>query len=449
MKRALLILLLLNVYLITVMSITYMYSNITTEKIVLLLPQIIIIFYLAYMKRVKNGPLIDLLNISIFIRYLIIPILIVIFDKNYQIENFYHSFYIYIYELICVIFTIIFSIQKKVNLEEKSLDLKRKDFLLLLLLIGTVIIVLINPNLIKQYNFIFLNKKVLERISFSSKLDILLIWSRYIFIYVVTKFYYQKFLKTKSNIYYILNMFFLILNMLIIRGTSRFSIMIFLYLLFVITKYIYKKEKYVYVILGLGGIILSYSTFLKFSKGESINFNEFFSIFILNIRNNLEIYFGGLKNISLIDNLLKIQESTNKFTLFFNDTFSSVMFLSKFTNFENTTIVNFNYVIYNHKDYQDQIVPLSLQSYSYLGSILFPLLAIIYTNILVRLDNFFFKTKRLDYSYLIILIGFIIGNFMMTNHTIVFSGIVNLFPLLIIFLLNNKINTINIKKNNN
>lgn len=438
MKKLLLFIIIINIYVLLLFSVALSYSNITTEKIFLMLPQIICIVYFFYLKKKNHGPLIDLLNVSLFFRYLVIPMLIILFDQEYQLENFYHSFYIYICELFCVVCTIIFSIPKKIELKNKIIRLKNKDFIIYLFIFIVILLIIKKPELLSQYNFIFKKNINLNEQRFYSKLDILTIWLRYSIIYIVTKFCYTRFLETKKNKYYLYNLFFLILNMLIIRGKSRFSIMIFLYLLFVITKYLYKKNKDLYKILGVGIFILMYSTFIKFTTNQNINFNNFLSDFIFNIRNNLEIYFSGLKNISMIDKLLKIQENINVFHLFLNDTFSSVMFFSKFVNFEDTTIVNFNYAIYNHKDYQDQIVPLALQSYSYFGPIFFPILIVIYTYFLVKLDSIFLKTQNLDYSYLIVLIGFTLSNFMMTNHTIVFSSIINLLPMSVIFFINRK-----------
>lgn len=413
------------------------FSDITIEKLFLILPQLFLILYYFYIKKLKNGPLVDLVNFIIFIRYMIIPGIIIIFEKNYKIQNFYEAYYMYFYEMICVILTLIFLSKKRINLNEKNEKIKKNDLILYIFILLGIILVAGNPKLLGNYNFLFAKEVNIHKEVIKTKLGIFIIWIRYILIYVITKFCYKKFIKTKKMKFYYYNLLVIILNMLVITKTSRFSIMIFLYIAFVLTKYLYKKNEILHRLYGYGLFILAYSTLIKFSK--NMNFLEFFRKFFVNFVSILESYFGGLKNLSYIEKLSLIQENTNKLEIFLNDTFSSVMYLSKFTNFEKTTIFNFNYAFYNHKEYQDQIVPLSLQSYSYLGPIFFPLLSIIYIYILVKLDYFFLETKRLDYSYLIMLIGFTLANFMMTNHSIVFSSIVNLMPLIAIFFVNKKI----------
>lgn len=389
------------------------------------------------MKSNKIGILRYFFYLILFVRYMLIPLINIYLGDINEIaiykekkESLILGIILYYIEMLSVFITIkILEIRKLKYKRIKIIDSIKlvKIFVILCILLFLCVLLKHKEVIFDNISCVLFQKKLgngtIEYLNKKSNYSIIIFdYFRILFIAIVTEKYFFKYKKTFKNRYKILNYSILILNIFIINGFSRQSILIYLVINFGIVRWIYDDKKMFKILLLISVLVIILTTFIKMSAVNE-GFLEYIKKFTLNLAISLEVYFGGIKNILKANEVRNLLENYNKLFILKNDSFAYFPLLTKFSNYAETTIVYFNYSIYNHFKYQDQIVPLVLQSYIYFGIFFSNLFSILYTVIILTLDRLSLKSENILEFVIIIYLGFPISIFMMTNNTIVLGAL--------------------------
>ncbi len=433
----------MNIFILTSVFIlifnTYFYKD---ELVALNLSSILVtfIFFFTELKEIRTkkiGILRYLFYFILLIRYLLIPFIkIILGDINENIiykenkESLMLAIVLYYSEMFTVFITIKILELKKWNYKDIEFIKSRKCVKMFIYFssIWFVIIIIKHKEIIlDNIEFILFQKKLgdgtLDYISKKNNYSTIIFdYFRILFISVITEKCFFKYKKTFKIKYKILNYLILVLNIFFINGYSRQSILVYLIINLAIVRWIYDDKKMFKILLIVSMLLILLVTFIKMSNVNE-NFFEYAKSFTNNLTKNLEVYFGGMKNILKANEVGILLEGYNKLFIFKNDLFSYFPLLTRISDYNKTTIVYFNYTIYKHFIYQDQIVPMILQGYIYFGIYLSSLLSILYTIIILYLDKLVLKSENILEFILIIYLGFPLSIFMMTNNTIVFGAL--------------------------
>lgn len=234
-----------------------------------------------------------------------------------------------------------------------------------------------------------------------------------------------------------------LLNLVIVTGLSRFSILISaVAILYFVTKLFNKHKKMIFLSL-MTGIIFSVtivSLYKFFGRNENDSFAD-----LAWWSDTLQMYFSGPKNVA-IALTMKDRFDINIVIQIFVDLFSSVAGIAGLLNLSLSTVGLYNLTYYGSTVSVDQIVPIVGQGVFYFGYIGSFIPSIIAAWLMMKFDNKAFLTNNPYSSYAYYFIATWFGAFMMVNWTILFSHFINTFVLLMIIIKMNDRIILNNKK---
>ena len=396
-----------------------------------------------------------MLNITLFIRYIITPFYM--WFNGYSIGrgatpsagNYQMAILLMILEIIVIFITIeIFAnrfYKENKKMVPKSKIKVNKNFIGLVFLLITLLVILIYPNLLERYSFILTAteyKGNMElNLPFGSLFPLMVSFSSMLLtITILNKFYKQYELKANS-IWIYLSICIVFLMASFIVGTSRFSMLIPMVTgMYLITKLYPTHNKRIYSIFGV--LILIAVSISTLVKQFGINLGEVdndFSNVASSVSSSLQVYFSGVHNVAIAVKAREIFVNDIDFGLIVGDLLSSVMIISNYFTSEFGGVNMFNYAFYNNTISTDQILPMIGQGYLYFGFFFSPIFVIMFTYFMMYFDKKSREGSTVFKVYIYAYISVRFGMFFMSNATILTSVFTNYYLLfLLIFLLNNK-----------
>src|SRR5699024_5699068 len=330
-----------------------------------------------------------MLNITLFIRYIITPFYM--WFNGYSIGrgatpsagNYQMAILLMILEIIVIFITIeIFAnrfYKENKKMVPKSKIKVNKNFIGLVFLLITLLVILIYPNLLERYSFILTAteyKGNMElNLPFGSLFPLMVSFSSILLtITILNKFYKQYELKSNS-IWIYLSICIVFLMASFIVGTSRFSMLIPMVTgMYLITKLYPTHNKRIYSIFGV--LILIAVSISTLVKQFGINLGEVdndFSNVASSVSSSLQVYFSGVHNVAIAVKAREIFVNDIDFGLIVGDLLSSVMIISNYFTSEFGGVNMFNYAFYNNTISTDQILPMIGQGYLYFGFFFSPI----------------------------------------------------------------------------
>lgn len=217
----------------------------------------------------------------------------------------------------------------------------------------------------------------------------------------------------------------IIVSNLFIIGLSRFSMIFFtLPLLILIRNFLNKKDfNKILFITGITTVCtLLIASLAKFTRGDNeASIDSFFSPYSINA------YFAGPGNIATgidIYNNPSLYEHT---TYLLNDTIQNIPLLSKLTIDNYKVNILFNEQIYGHRDYADQIVPLSVSGLFHFGYLGVSLYSAFFLIIALYMERLSYRTKELGYRYVYIYLSIALSLVFMLNIGSFYSNLVSAY----------------------
>ena len=409
---------------------------------------ILIILVPSFTKYIDKYIGIAIVNLTMFIRYLISPFLMTFYGTNMyrgqllSLDTLEKSVYLMIFEMV-VIF-LCFAIFHKffyTTVETETLTQKANtsNFVNLLVLLFIFGIILLYPESLSRYAFVWsfgeLKDKTVEGIEYSSILTIVQLGHLMLLI-IVINYLYLLYKKNKNINYLIISIIFILVSSSFIVGTSRFSIILPLttgfYTLYKFYKPFRKLLINISVISILSMIILSTalkklslkSDTIQLSIGERLN-------------TELQLYFSGVANVGHALQTRILYEPYN-FESVLSDLMRSVVFLNSFFTSNQDSFEAFNLLFYAGGPSRDQILPLIGQGYLYFGVFFAPIFSALVIVIIMFFDKKIKNNNNIFYSFILIYVCVKFALFNMGNMTILISFATNYFlPLLVIYKINN------------
>lgn len=405
-----------------------------------------IVYYIYSPLLYKYGIGYFVLNIVLIFRYLFTPVFIKFAKYNMinsqYIDSYFLRFSIWfiILEMVTICLTLfIFDKLNHTNLKsQKKIELKRifNNKVLFFFFILILINIVLFPQSFSQYNFIFnLNTDQNMIIKLPTLVKLTLDISKIIITLCLIEKNFNQYKITKKNKYIIYSILIIIIINIsifdrVVRNTILTQGLTFLYLLIRLFP-TYRKRISIIVISCLIGILLTV-TVVRFQGTEDIK-EGLDSYNIHEIANMFSSYFAGQPNIAVGLNTKELFKEDTTILNFISDVFSNVAIINKFIPGKLDTVTRFNYTIYNHWKWADQIPPTSIQGYIHFGVLGVIILPIIISFLILKLDQ---KSKSaitvpdiFIYAYLATFIAF----YSVGNITILSAFTCNVFvPLYII-----------------
>lgn len=433
-----------------VLSTILFIMNIDEQTVLLIiLPVIYGFFFIGISKihRYINYPGMFTLNVIVFLRYVLLPILILLYPSYVDVYgNISEGILFMIFEALSlgVLLAIVTKKYYKSHIKEENLEISNnRNLLIKMVIVYAIIVVVFQPSILLQYNFAFVDSSSLELIKGRSLVTgingMIIDWGKLFLPLLLTIPLVTRYRKKQNDIYYYTTIIIIMLfNVLIFSGTSRSSMLIpaVASIFYLINAFPNKRKKIfmfmsfviVVVVIQLTLLKTEYiGTKLNFSLGEIIDY--------------LEAYFVGPKNMGVAIKAKEIFNDAYSSSTFFNDVLGNFPGLSIFFNLENRTNTFYNLTFYNGGPQRDQIIPSMGQGLFYFGYIFsfFPQMLIVIG--MAKLDELYSKSNNIAgvyfYSYFAVKFGFTFVQSLSSVLSFLYSIII---PVTIIYIINKKTN---------
>jgi hypothetical protein len=382
---------------------------------------------------------IKLLNIVMWIRYTIMPVLVV-FSKDLtgvgiepQTNSINIALLIMVFEMISV-FVVVNIAGKRILLNrklEQSFEVKETDgkpivyFIIIMLALAFV---LAYPDLLNNFSFIVFNENSTVTSHFMGlDIRIIMIAQMALTCIIVTKMG-KLYANNNNNIFYIIALVVCLISIMIFKGENRASIFLSIISTLMILKVAfpqkYKISRNLLIIAGLSSLIFLtlyriYAVTSWRPEGGSQKINiDFFS-------QTLQAYISGPRNIAIGLEAMNYFKNEINISTLASDVLIWTGYLGNYISdifgkpYIGTSYM-FNLYLHNFNMHGsgDQIIPMSVQSYAYLGQIGSSFFSILAAYFLVVFDSKICKSNTLDSIYINVLFTTVLSLSMGYNLTI-------------------------------
>lgn len=361
------------------------------------------------------GPGFFIMNLILFIRYILYPYLIVkdSFDFNLDIDPLYitPSIIIILMEMVVILIIFHYKCDKRFDTDDDDISDELDvgmgtisfDFIILIVIISLLLLCyVLEPNLYANKHFILNPALILEdKVEASGQFVIISRWFEKCIILV----FLTILIKKGYSFYWCFIL--LLIPSLFFEGHSRLSILSpTAASLFLIYKIFPKKKKSIF---GFGFILLFFSmSSLTMSKMYKVN--EVNQLEITNPSSTVGAYFGGIPNIA------KHLEMCDRFgdniglNTMVNDMFRNCIGISSLFSSKNNSVYHFNRTFYNlDVEKGDQIPTTVGQSISYFGILFFWVLTFIMVSLTLWADKKYRVEQRLEFAWLYAIFAVTVG----------------------------------------
>lgn len=387
--------------LLLLVPIMFTYANYNSGNLIpiILIPIVYCILFVISFKFIGHifTPGLLVANALYLLRYYLLPLTTIVYMPNQYISSFISGTWLLLYEEIFLSIVLYYFLKREKHSQFAKIDSTtfKREFKLILLLFSflcmvCIIFYIIDPSVYKSFNLItnvgndFVemieeNASKTESSSFRT-LELIVIYLTYLMLAVcIVLFFYSKYQKRKSNIYFLLALILpLIASAIIIIDTDRGGIVhrgaAILFLLF---RLFPEKRKVLvnaaYIPMGVLVLYLIASRMLGNDNGGSsvLSAEEFFVYY-------MQGYLAGIQNCTeAIQTYIQFGSHVGPETLF-NDLFTNVPVMSHFTG-KNACSKFFATVI----NQDDQVFPLVGNGLMYFGYLLSPIFSILTIKVLL------------------------------------------------------------------
>lgn len=317
----------------------------------------------------NNSIVLILVLFQVTIRYLVLPLLMGFGSELSIIGDHFNrgeAIFVMILELF-VVYLCFFLYAKRykiaINNKKENLTLLYPNFKIVIT-IGILFLFILFSGYFTRVNYIW-NLDIFmeennELENVSSWASVLFTPLRLIASLIAISYIYKK--RFKKGLTILLLFIVILLNSIIIVGSSRFSIVLSVLPLIAIIYLLFNnvRKQIIISFMVLISLVLSITTINKFARFDT-------STSSLVDANSLNAYFSGPGNESKGLDLYYSVDNWNRVQFTVSDLLQNIPLFSKFTSDKYKTNIYFNEAIYGHRLYQDQIVPLSLNGRIHLG----------------------------------------------------------------------------------
>lgn len=396
------------------------------------------------------------LDILTFIKYSIMPLLIVIMKDYYAgfltkqipISNDIELSILLILGECITIFICIYLYNLIKNKNEYSNSYNKIKFGPIMFILYTLFIILLifNLNLYLPQQFLVINgtynrliilntiSKIIKKIFYFVNLFTLL---------YLTQYYLNKYNKYKKNKYIILILITLLIYLGLNTSTSRWNlvipVIIYTYLL---KDIIFKTLKNKIVIfIGISILSLSFISITLYKFDYIFNNNKISNKNIVVILcGQLQEYFSGPRTVAQSLEMTTYYKEYINYETLSNDFLGQIPIVSNKINSNNKINIYYNYFLKGKKSKPTQIIPMVSVGYIYFDFPICYIFTIIVTLLTLIIGNSLIKSNNIFHKYINTYLCFWLSMGIGLNHQILFRWFIATYiPFNIIYYLNNKI----------
>lgn len=417
--------------------------------IVILLPITLLVSSLILRKlfvSYSKSLVFNLFLLQCFFRYLLFPVFLIFSPNtiNYIDTDYFGWAIVFMSIELCFVFVTFFVFQFKHNRYLMSAGVNVRyvqSNVFLLLLLFLMLMYIYSSGALSKVNFIWnLSDYIEQTIDNGQSLEygtlgmlLFLPFKALIFLFFISRIGLSSFRDTTKSW---LMLLVVIGSTLVITGSSRFSMVLnFLVLLWLVRLILGDKTTKGIVVLAASSLVVALfaATIAKFSRyGNSMEIGDILSA------SSINAYFAGPRNISIGLIAYENVKGIEHFLFMLNDTLQNIPILSKVTIASYKTNVVFNELIYGHRDWADQIVPLSVSGIFHFGYIG----AFLYAPVFIGLALYMERKARVEefiaYKYVFLYLTIVFSLVFMLNLGSMYAALTRtmLFVFLPFWLLN-------------
>lgn len=402
-----------------------------------------------------------ILNVLMFVRYVLAIILIVI-NKDFRNppytgvtpspESCELAIIFMLIEMFSI-FAIIFLFSDKIynkktsNLNiENNLNVKRKNsnsIYTIIILLSFILILLYPssffPNFDKFINSSYTNEEMLQTNGF---IDILFYSVKLIIMGLIIEYSINKFNKKNSYKYVILSYITVIIYILLNVSSSRLNMILPFIFFLLITKNVFKKKGIVLFCVSSVILLLSIMTITVYKNSWLFSDDVKISDFSRVLSSQVQEYTSNIRPIAQGIESNEVYKKNISMNTFINDFFGSIPVINHFFDLSDRSNVYYNsYILHNNGKTTPLIMPLVTISSSFFT----PVLCFIITDFCILIMMMIDKKQRYNcsnqyiYKYLNIYFVFIFSSCIYCNSQIIVGRLfTKALPVYIIYALNNK-----------
>lgn len=398
-------------------------------------------------KKIFGNIGILILNIVMFIRFLIYPLIFVTtfkYGTYIGISEFVNnSIYLMIYECVAVFLFLNWwggrRLAKRQIYYKSKLEFQTKfDLIVAITLVLFIAASLLYPSLLIKYSFSKETDIEIGSQNISGFLSIFFKVGIYMIFIFILKLFYNTIYKTTISIALLLSV---IVSLFLIASesnrasgdVSRWGFLIFSISILLIITNLYKNySKWIWGF-SLPAILVSIVVLTVIKFGDDFTFEAFILKYFSTL--TLDYYFMGIENISYGLATYHAFDYKISFNTMFTDMFSAVPLISAFFDpLNNSTPV----LYHEFMDRTDTIIPTLAQSYAYFGFIGAPLISLLFTFLTIETNRMLTKSKDIMMNFILSQLTIVFALFMAINTNIIFESTWWRLFFIVLIVLNNK-----------
>lgn len=397
-------------------------------------------------KRIFSNIGILFLNIVMFIRFLLYPLIFVStfkYGTYIGITQFVNtSIYLMIYECIAVFLFMNWwggrRLTKTQIYNQSKLEFQTKfDLIVVITLVLFIAASLLYPSLLIKYSFSKDTEIEIGSQNISGFMSIFFKIGIYMTFIFILNFFYKTINNSTKSIALLLSV---LVSLFIIASesnrtngdVSRWGFLIFSISILLIITNLYKNySKWIWGF-SLPAILISIVVLTVIKFGDDFTFETFMLKYFSTL--TLDYYFMGIENISYGLATYHAFDYKISFHTMFTDMFSAVPMISAFFDFAN----NSTPVMYH--DFMgrtDTIIPTVAQSYAYFGFIGAPLMSLLFTFLTIETNRMLNKSKDVMMNFVLAQLTIVFALFMAINTNIIFESTWYRVIFIVLIILNN------------
>lgn len=418
---------LINYFLITLsttLSIYIYFSSNNSYRNMYILPIIYTLCFVFSFSRLlfksKNPFYYVFVGVSFF-RYIVLPGLIT-YTSYYSgrslipptDESISLAIMLISYELIAISIYIRYKTKKSIEYSSKNIEYSNKNIIYILFVFFSISLLVIRPDVLKYINIIkpsyLMNEINLSTID-NLIIYIFIVAKQLLFIILSSKLS-NLYKKSKKNIFVLLNVLVLLLNITIYFGTNRSDVLITAIVSLILLYRLYGKQVLPYIIITSIVIVLLVLVITKSRQMVSISKG---TSKLIDFTDMVQAYTGGIYNVAIaIETKIMFPEASSLIVLLF-DIFRPMLGINLFLKNMNVNYSNiyFNKRMWINIDRRSQIIPMVGQSYLFFGRILSPIISLFTIKIMYSFEKIRMKTDSIELYYFLTLVltrfGFMMG----------------------------------------
>jgi len=395
-------------------------------------------------------------NIVMFIRYTITPLMIILSDNYFGFgpnptkDYMYLAVFMMIYEMIIAFLVVRLTAQSCRESQRKLYDFKPRSYTILkhYFLVGIFaafagMVLIPYPQLLIPQEIFFLSEqytRVTIDATFSGALGIISKSFNIVLLLFALAIFKKMYDKKQSTVFVYLSGVAFLIFIGLNTGTSRWIILIWMLIAIVILTQLYPRQgklmRNIIVALGFASII-SISMY-KFSWAI-VNAEKPLIQIVSVMSSQFQDYFSGPRTVAQAIGMKEMFGTQISLSTLINDFIGSIPFISNYVNQSNRLNVYFNLYNYIPVGNTSLIVPMVGCGYAYLGLIFAPIFTAVCEFGAIKFDYAYRKERKVEFQIIYIYAAIMLSLCMGFNTQIVFGFFVTSFiPLWILFYCNKR-----------